>query len=48
MRVFRAILAAATVAITLAPTMPPGVQYLEVRAMEPGEEAQAPLTCESR
>jgi CubicO group peptidase (beta-lactamase class C family) len=36
------------VAITLAPTVPPRVQYLEVRAMAPGEELRAPGTCQSR
>jgi hypothetical protein len=36
------------VAITLAPTIPPRVQYLQLRAMEPGEEFRALRTCESR
>jgi len=36
------------VSITLAPTMPPRVQYLQVRALEAGELAAAPLTCEPR
>jgi hypothetical protein len=39
---------ALSVAITLAPTMPPRVQYLQVRAIEPGEAVGASLTCESR
>lgn len=36
------------VSVTLAPTMPPQVQYLQVRALEPGEAVGASLTCESR
>jgi len=36
------------VSVTLAPTMPPRVQYLQVRALEPGEAVGASLTCESR
>jgi hypothetical protein len=36
------------VSITLAPTIPPLVQYLEVRAMEPGETLSASPTCEIR
>ena len=35
-----------SVSITLAPTMPPLVQYLDIRAMEPGETLSAAPTCE--